>query len=304
MSKIEVLICTYKPRMDVLGACIWSLNKQTFRDFTVIIVDNGGTLKVEDFEDLKVPFVLVHEPRVGTGYAKLTAFELSAAELLVWVDDDNELQADYLERAWKLAAMRSDIGCFGGRLFLPGYLWGLTTVATRPFLPYLAIKEEPSRLEGQTVGWGPWHPPGAGLVCRRSVARVWAEKTRINGAGRLGRRKRGSGFVCGEDSYMVAQAAMLGLKTAHEPELTLLHHLDPKRLKPIYLLRLLWGFGQTDVILRAVLGLPEKISGYTFFDEIKYAKSNLMRLGRISYRLGTFFERLRTNARPGRTLLR
>jgi hypothetical protein len=171
---------------------------------------------------------------------------------MLFVDDDNELADDFVTEGLAFLRGRPDLGCFGGRLLLPGSVtpprWA------EPFLPYLGIKDAgPEVISGAAERWGPWEPPGAGFWIRRDQLEAYRSQVEDDErALDLGRRGRGGLASC-EDSLMARQSLALGLQNAYNPRLTLRHHLDPGRFRLGYLLRLMRGFGRSQVLLEAIL---------------------------------------------------
>jgi glycosyltransferase involved in cell wall biosynthesis len=256
---LDVVLCTHNPRRDVLSLAIRSLARQTAGPgaFRLVLVDNASEPPLE--EELLAPVraagieaVLTREPRPGLTQARLHAIHQTGARWMLFVDDDNELADDFVAQGLAFAAERPDVGCFGGRLVMPETIpvpgWA------RPFLPWLGIKDAGDEtITGSGDSWGPWEPPGAGHWIRRD--QLEAYRSRIEDDPRsleLGRKGR-SGLASCEDSLMARQSARLGLLNAYVPRLSLRHHLDPRRFRLRYLVRLLWAYGASHALLESVL---------------------------------------------------
>jgi glycosyltransferase involved in cell wall biosynthesis len=256
---LEVCICTHDPRTDILQLTLGSLAGQSAGagSFSVLIVDNASSPPLP--EALLAPLVqagiaarLVFEARPGVAQARLRAIRETTSDWILFVDDDNELAPEFIERGLSIAVDGPDLACFGGKLLLPSHLsppdWA------RPFLPYLAIKDVGDEaIKGIAEHWGQWEPPTAGAFVRRSLALAYLDRItrdpRILELGRKGRRGLGS---C-EDSLMMRQALGLRLVNAYQPALRLFHHLDPTRFRLGYLLRLMHGYGRSHVLLERSL---------------------------------------------------
>ncbi len=96
---VSVIITTCD-RPEDLRNCLQHLRAQTGdRDFEIIVADNrpasGVTpTVVKDFPGVK----LVSEPRVGGSYGRNSAFCASTGDIVVTVDDDVTVPADWLEK--------------------------------------------------------------------------------------------------------------------------------------------------------------------------------------------------------------
>src|SRR5207237_3386460 len=123
---------------------------------------------MEAVKNRPYPLRVVNEPRPGQIHARCCGIREAAADLLVFVDDDNHLDPDYLERAVNIAAQNQSLGAFGGVSRL------LTDVRPpewmTPLLAYIAVRDYgPEVITSNENQWGKWEPIGAGMVVRKSV---------------------------------------------------------------------------------------------------------------------------------------
>src|SRR5579863_1955565 len=89
-----------------LQSCLHSLCRQTFRDFEVIVVNNGNDEAVADETPVNFPFqILSPGSNVGFGAAVNLAIRRSTAEFIASLNDDTEPDEHWLERL--VAAMES-----------------------------------------------------------------------------------------------------------------------------------------------------------------------------------------------------
>jgi glycosyltransferase involved in cell wall biosynthesis len=268
--KIDVCICTHNPRKHVFRWVLEALCRQTVnkRSFHVWIIDNASNppLHRKDFrilEDSGVSFTLLREERLGNVYARERAIRATRSEWIVFVDDDNELADDYLENAISIAEYHPQMGCFGGKLLLPKNLsvprWA------KPLLPYLAIKDYGEDVITNCIDkWGAWEPPTAGAVVRLPVLDLFLQQLeRTKFATCLGRKGR-NGLFSSEDSLMMRGAFKLELTSSYQPRLKLVHHIDPPRLRFIYLLRLCFHYGRSEVILERCLGNEANVASANY----------------------------------------
>lgn len=257
---VTVCICTHSPRAEVLERVLAALAAQTvgLEAFVVLLVDNASVppLDLKDLQPLVAAGVrirLVHEAALGLVYARHRAARETNAEWLLFVDDDNELAADYIAQGLAFAERNPDVGCFGGRLLLPDDV--RPPPSARPFLAYLGIRDYGSEpIVCLSDRWGPWEPAGAGAWVHRRVMQAYLdERAGHADIGRLGRRGHAMLASC-DDSLLMRSAARVGLKNAYVPSLVLKHHLDPRRFRADYLLRLMRAYGASHVLLEHLTG--------------------------------------------------
>ena len=120
---ISVVVCTYN------GA---KLLPETIRHFAlqcvlpgiaweIIIIDNASTdntskVVLAEWEKYHnpTPFFLHYQPKQGLTYARELALEKSKYEFVLFCDDDNWLNPDYINLAYDLMLQHPSIGVLGG----------------------------------------------------------------------------------------------------------------------------------------------------------------------------------------------
>ncbi len=98
--KISVVLCTYN-RAGYLNKCIDSVINQTFRDWELMIVDDGSqdntfeivNSYIQDFENVRY---LKHQNK-KLGYAKNAGIQASFGEYITFIDSDDAYKPNHLE---------------------------------------------------------------------------------------------------------------------------------------------------------------------------------------------------------------
>lgn len=262
---IDICICTHNPRLGLFHNVISSIAQQKVNTelFSVLLVDNGSKPALEKklcdpIAEKGIACRIVQEPELGLSRARIRAIRETDGDWILFVDDDNELNRDFIERGLAFIRDHPDVGCFGGRLLLPNNVHPSKWV--HPFLPWLGIKDAGDAIIfGTGEQWGPWEPAGAGAWVHRKVLKEYVRHSQKDGRlFRLGRIGRGNLASC-DDSIMMRGAHNIGLKSAYVPDLVLLHHLDQKRFRFRYLVRLMHAYGVSHVVLETALRGPQSI---------------------------------------------
>ena len=254
---VSVILCTYNPRLDMLEWAVDSIEQQTLSkaQFELIVVDNNSDPPVSQ-ETVKngrsIRLRLVREPRQGLSFARCAGIAAAEADLLVFVDDDNCLDADYLENALRIAEAEPEIGLFGG--IAKAVLEKGVPKWKERLLPYLGVRDYgPRPITSKNEYWGKWEPIGAGMVSRRDVAEEFVAMVEHSlVAGELGRK--GQSLLSGEDSLFARLANRLGYSCSYQPMLRLSHFIKESRLDYSHLAGTLKGHGRSFVLLQRVTG--------------------------------------------------
>lgn len=258
MTDLSVILCTHNPREDYLHRVLAALREQTLpkAQWELLLIDNASAEPLAGRWDLSWHPRARHirEDELGLTPARLRGIRESVGHLLVFVDDDNVLAANYLEEARRLEAAWPILGAWGGSI-LPEFEveppeW------VKPYLRYLAVRRV---TEDRWSNWPddpgrmPW---GAGMCVRRQVATHYAQTVENDPIRKAFDRRGTSAASCG-DSDLAMTACDLGLGTGLFQCLRLSHLIPPERLQEPYLKRLLEGMHYSLALLAAVRGRLE-----------------------------------------------
>lgn len=92
---------------DALAECLASLERQTFSDFEVVVVDNSGRKAVKSAGRAQV---IANERNVGFGAAVNQAFHASSARYLAVLNDDATADPRWLDALLGAIEPRTDVG--------------------------------------------------------------------------------------------------------------------------------------------------------------------------------------------------
>jgi hypothetical protein len=257
--RLSVIVPTRNPREDYLARTLEALRGQTLdrSEWEVLLVDNGSTEPLARRFDLSwhVNSRYLHQPDPGLTPTRLLGIREARADLLVFVDDDNLLAPDYLERALQIAAERPYLGAWSGNV-VPEFELEPENYL-RPYLWCLCIRDVPEDKWGNT-GEPSITPWGAGMCVRRKVALRYAKRvaTSTHSAvlGRSDALPRGA-----NDLDLALTSLDLELGVGLFAGLSLTHLLPAKRLTPENILKTIeTGTASYHVLLES-RGLGEKL---------------------------------------------
>ncbi len=114
----SLILPVYNIKEDELKCCINSVINQTFKDFEVILVDDGSkkeTANICDQIASEYDFIsVIHQENKGLAGARNTGVDAAKGEWLVHIDSDDYVEPDMLEKIYEAANKKDcDIICFG-----------------------------------------------------------------------------------------------------------------------------------------------------------------------------------------------
>ena len=262
MTQTSVVVCTHNPRPDYFARCLDALEAQSlpYEAWELIVVDNlsrdplAGRLDLSWHGGARI----VREETLGLTPARLRGIRESSGETLVFVDDDNVLDPDFLEVALRVAKERPHLGAWSGQcrpsFETPPPEW------TRRYWGNLCIREFDEDVWSNLPRLPETMPAGAGLCVRRAVARRYLQ-LHEEGARAFQFDRTGSSLVSGGDQDLAACACDLGFGVGLIAALGLDHLIPPERLTADYLERLAEGIHLSATVLDSHWGLQTPARG-------------------------------------------
>jgi glycosyltransferase involved in cell wall biosynthesis len=248
---ISVIICTHNPRAEYLNRVLQALSDQSLTKdvWELLLIDNASEKVLSQEVDISwhPQSRYIREDTLGLTPARLRGIQESVAEILVFVDDDNVLDPDYLESVLPIGKDYPLIGAWGGQI-RPEFEeqppeW------TREHWEMLAI-EEFDRDRWSNVRSAGTHPCGAGLCVRKVVAERYARLLHDNPL-RLKLDRKGKSLVSCGDIDLAYTACDMNLGMGRFTKLKLIHLIPPNRLQEDYLLKIVEQISYSYIILNA-----------------------------------------------------
>jgi len=249
---VSVVLCTHNPRLDFLRESLEALQAQTLpvSDWELLVVDNASTPSVSQAIDISwhPRAQVVPESLLGLTRARLRGIAVSVADILVFVDDDNLLDPDYLENVIQVSRDFPRLGAWGGQQRARCEVEPAAWVKALYFHHLAIVQVDAPRWTNV-----PYHfeatPVGAGLCVRRPVAEKYAAVVADSEIRRRLDRTGASLTGCG-DHDLAFTACDMGLGVGVFPQLRLTHLMTAGRFGEPYLLKLVEGTGYSAAMLR------------------------------------------------------
>jgi hypothetical protein len=260
---VSVILCTHNPRPDYLRRTLDALRAQDrpHEGWELLFVDNASASPLAPAWDLSWHARARHirEDELGLTPARLRGIAEARGDLLVFVDDDNVLEPDFLTRAADLFERSPHLGAFGAGRIEPEFE-SEPPREVRPQLPLLALRSVGKDAWSNTPTDSACTPWGAGLCVTRPVAAAFGGLLqRLSVTSVLGRR--GQQLLSGEDDLFSWAAAEMGLGFGIFPVLGLKHLISTNRLRPAYFIRLIRGHAFSHGVMNFLLSGETPDSG-------------------------------------------
>lgn len=224
---VSVVICCYNSAARIQETLHFLFLQKIPLGFKyeIVLVNNASTdnTKGKILDALQeatneIPVTIVDEITPGLASARKKGLETARYDVIVFVDDDNHLDEQYLTTAYRIMQEHPDVGIAGGWIkpklpFYPGkWLEG----------NYAALAIGKRFDESRYVDW----VFGAGMVIRKQVFETFAHKgIQLMLSGRLGSKQ-----TSGDDAEMCQLAQFVGYKIYYSVDLILDHKISANRL--------------------------------------------------------------------------
>jgi glycosyltransferase involved in cell wall biosynthesis len=276
---ITLIICTYNGA-TVLPQTIRHIAKQRVRadiDWELVIVDNASTdntaeVAVNEWNKYlaPAPLRLLLQPQKGLTYARELAIRNSKYDFILFCDDDNWLNPEYLNLAYDLMVKHPTIGVLGG--------YGELVFQSEPPLWAKNLRAYASgpqaEFSGRTKHYAVY---GAGCIIRRDAFRL-LDKV---GFKPFLTDRLGTGLSAGGDYELCYAVALLGYDIWYDESLRFKHFMKKERLSVEYIARLYKEGAQSlDVLIPYRILLNMKYKKASSF-ELSYLKTITFYLRRL-----------------------
>jgi glycosyltransferase involved in cell wall biosynthesis len=251
----SVIICTHNPRSDYFARVLDGLRNQTLplHKWELLVVDNASQIPLASSHDLSWHPTARHilERELGVAYARRRGIQEASADVIIFVDDDNVLDENYLAEAIKIGQEWPCLGAWGS-----GWIRGDFEIEPRESLrSWLPVREVTaprwSNLAGiHLLGESPEEaiPWGAGLCVRKEVAIAYCQFCDQSSLQIISHQ--GEGLLGGEDTEMAFVCCSRGLGVGIFPELKIIHLIPQRRVSEDYIVRFAEGTGISNNLLR------------------------------------------------------
>lgn len=243
---VSIIICCYNSETRLERTLEAISLQETKLKWEVLIIDNNSTDKTVEVatnfwnklnheSSLEVFF----EKEPGLSHARKCGVNNSKGELIIFCDDDNHLNPNYVKNAYSIMASDNNLGALCGKN-TPKFMGPQDTIINSFIEAYACgeLYSESTYLTGKSSPWG------AGLVVRSKFMKTLYNE--LNFSSILSDRK-GNALSSGGDTEFCYLLKLAGYTWRYDTSLHLFHELPSNRLTYNYLKKLRYSQGKALV---------------------------------------------------------
>ena len=243
--QFSVIICTYNgaDRINDVIHCI--LKQRNFDNYVkeIIVVDNNSNdqtkNKIIELQEQCKRIVYLFEGKQGLAYARKMGVSVAKGNWIIFIDDDNFMDDNWIQNAHDYILGNSNIGAFNGQVC------GIFTRALNEFevtifnCCHLSLACTHAMNENSIISSVTWQPFGAGLVIIAQPLKELESKTWLKATGRVG-----DNLSSGEDTEMCQYVKGKGYNFGFCNSMRMTHLITPRRLTMDYQYKLNNAFAE------------------------------------------------------------
>jgi glycosyltransferase involved in cell wall biosynthesis len=277
---VTIVICFYNAALRIVPTLehIIAQRERNYSNTELILINNASTddsdrIIKETMQGFSLfPWKIVHEKTPGLANARLCGLENATFDILLYCDDDNWLDFDYVNKAELILRNDFSIGILGGlgraisSIPIPDWFENVQNYyAVGPQMP----------ASGRVIG-SRNVVYGAGMLIRKAVFEELLTAGFVFQS--LGRTK--SNLSAGEDSELCLAVQIMGYQIYYDDSLTFGHFIEPKRLTEEYFNRMKMGMGLSSFYGRFYrdyfFGKRFNVSKFFWVKELFYVVKDLI----------------------------
>jgi glycosyltransferase involved in cell wall biosynthesis len=255
--KLSLIICTYNPNYNYLSKCLEGIQLAVSKlnsEYEIILIDNNSNnnfqtdLKIKDLLN-QLDISVIFEGIQGLTNARLKGISIAKGDYILFIDDDNVIDENFLIRGIEIAKNKPFIGSFSGNVELE--FEENPAPHLTPYLGLLVCRNLVKDVWSNQYFNDETMPCGAGLWIKREVAAFYLEINQ-NKRRDLISDRIGDELNSGGDNDLSMCAIDIGLGMGLFKELRITHLISRNRVRENYLLKLNEGIEYSATILRFV----------------------------------------------------
>lgn len=298
----SIVICTYNPQPAIFQRLLSAVKNIGNNNIPheIIVVDNNSNPPLNTRQEIK-PWLdelkelsLVSEKKPGLTSARIAGIRHAKYDWVIFFDDDNEPQPDYLVSAAALIEKYPQVGLWG-----PGNLQvEYTGKQESGFLKktkwlFQERNYSGTHFDNNSIEGSEYYPFGTGMIVKKQILAEYAKRVE---EGRYTMSDRaGKSLMSAGDIQVLFTGLQMGFYAGSCSSLGLTHLIDENKSTPGYITRLVYGLNSSQQ--KAYLEVfPERVKPIDQVDNFKVLHTlqqalRTFRLNKKNYTLSMFISR-------------
>jgi GT2 family glycosyltransferase len=117
MPRVTIIVCCYNNK-DIISTCLDAIKRQSFRNFSCVVVDDNSSDGTQDYIRKRYPWVnlIARKQNFGPSINRNFAIQKTKSDYVATLDSDVELRPNWLSEQVKLLDGNKDIGIASSKL--------------------------------------------------------------------------------------------------------------------------------------------------------------------------------------------
>ena len=232
----SIITCTHNPNIAVFKHLIKAVSLLKIHDgfsFEWLIIDNNSKIPIKSlsiFDEIivkNISFSIYEEYSLGLANARIKGTKCAKGQWIVFFDDDNQPNQEYLINAYELINKYTFVKCWGPGNIKVIFLNKNVEEWIYARKDFFQEKHIDKVMYSREKIYNKCFPDGTGMLIEKTVLSGYIENV-INGeytlTGRLGRS-----LSSGEDTQIVFHTVHNGMHTGISPDLSLNHIIEQRK---------------------------------------------------------------------------
>ena len=256
---ITLAICTYNGKRLLIDTIPFILKQRISKhiEWEVLFIDNASTDNTHEaikklWGDNSIPMRIIAEPKKGLINARKRALNEAAYSIVSFIDDDNWIEENWIEKVYEVFNSNLKIGVCGSynKAFYEKQPPTWFKWIEQSFAVGRQGEISGDITESRGYVWG------AGLSLRADVYK----KMVAAGFATILTGRTGNELLAGEDTELCYAFVLAGYKIYYNEQMQLTHFIPSKRLHWQKIVSMYRGFGKAHAVLQLYVGIIQKES--------------------------------------------
>lgn len=238
---ISVITCTYNPELRLLERVMGAIEGLDTNDIELeyILIDNNSNPAlhqntfIQDFLNRNPWANLKVEKQQGLIYARICGYKTARFENLLFFDDDNIPESNYLQSLVISMKENPQAGVIGPGKVEVKFIDGAPTLIEQKLKHEYQERHFKEAQFGATEGWAPYFPTGSGMYVKKEVFNKYYSLFIKGGISFTGRN--GKSLTSCDDAQIIWTAIKNNYLVGVDPSLSINHLIPQKRASFSYL---------------------------------------------------------------------